>query len=400
MRMLGRWRFSIQLGPVVAAVIFANACTRPSAAAVGAEPISVAAVKAERADVAQTLMLPGEFHPFQEIDVYAKVAGFLNVIYVDVGDRVSAGQLLATLDVPELQAQTSEDQASIRRSTEEINRATADMVRAESAHQVAHLAAARLMTAFRSRPDLVAQQDIDDAAGRDRIAEAQVTTAKAAVAGAEEQLAVLRAGADKTQTLLGYTRIAAPFAGVVTRRYADTGVMIQAGTSSSTQAIALVKLSQNDRLRLNVAVPESAVSHIRVGQRVDVRVDAFRRAFSGTIARFARTVNVDTRTMQTEVDVANPDWTIVPGMRAYVSIPLERSKHALTVPVQAVDRAGRSATVYVVTNEKVEPRPVTLGLEAPDRVEILAGLRDGDLVVVGNRSQLQQGLPVSPKLIR
>ena len=198
-------------------------------------------------------------------------------ICVDVGDRVKAGQLLAVLEIPELQDEIQQDEASVKRANEEINRAQADLERAESAHEVAHLAATRLAGVLKVRPNLVAQQDIDEATGRDRVAEAQVSTAKAALAAAKEQLEVAKATQGKTQTLFDYARITAPFAGVITHRYADTGAMIQAGTSSQTQAMPIVRLSQNDRLRLVIPVPESAVSRIHVGNDVAVAVQSLHK---------------------------------------------------------------------------------------------------------------------------
>jgi multidrug efflux pump subunit AcrA (membrane-fusion protein) len=168
-----------------------------------------------RGDLAQTLTLAAEFRPYQEIEVHAKVAGYVKAINVDVGDRVSAGQLLAVLEIPELQDEMVQDEASIKRSREEVNRAQADLARAESAHEVAHLGSNRLAAVMKQRPNLVAQQDIDEALGRDRVAEAQVATAKAALASAQEQIAVAEAGLNKTKTLFA-TRITAPFAGVIT----------------------------------------------------------------------------------------------------------------------------------------------------------------------------------------
>jgi RND family efflux transporter MFP subunit len=356
----------------------------------------VAVTPVERTDLSRTLTLAAEFRPFQEIDVHAKVAGYLKAIHVDVGDRVKTGQLLAILEVPELHDEMVQDEATVNRSAEEINRARADLDRAESGHEVAHLGATRLAAVLKNRPNLVAQQDIDDAAARDRMAEAQVATAKAALAAAQQQLAASKASANRTKTLLEYTRITAPFDSVVTHRYADTGAMIQAGTSSQTQAMPVVKLSENDRLRLTIDVPESAVSRIRVGAPVDVHVDAIGKTFPGIVARFANKLNTDTRTMQTEVDVPNKDLVLVPGMYAQASIALDQQKAVLAIPVQALDRAEDATTVLTVTDGKVQRRTIKTGLESPDRVEVTSGLREGELVVVGSRSQLRPGQVVTP----
>jgi RND family efflux transporter MFP subunit len=396
---IGRLLYGIAVAAVVP-LAAATACSKsPAAAAASGEPrTTVAVVRAERRDLAETLTIAADFRPFQQIDVHAKVAGFLKTIYVDVGDRVHAGQLLAVLEVPELQEETHQDEATVERSVHEVSRARADLERTESAHEVAHLGSARLAGVLKTRPNLIAQQDIDDAAAKDRIAEASVATAKAAVSSAEQQLAVSKAMAGRTRALVDYTRIMAPFSGVITHRYADTGAMIQAGTSSSTQAMPLVKLSQTDRLRLTIPIPESAVAHIRVGAPVEVRVDAVQRTFSGTVARFANTVNADTRTMETEVDVANPDQTLVPGMYAHATLAVADAKGALTIPVQALDRGEEKSTVLIVDSGRLARREVRTGLEAPDHIAIVAGLNDGDLVVVGNRSQLRVGTPVTPRI--
>jgi RND family efflux transporter MFP subunit len=386
--------------PCVIGALAIAACSPPRAEDTASSELpSVAVAKVARGDIAQALTIEAEFRPFQEIDVHAKVSGYLKSITVDVGDRVQAGQLLAVLEVPELQDEIQQDEAVTRRGEDEVKRAQADLERTESAHEVAHLAATRLASVMKERPNLVAQQDIDEATGRDRVAEAQVSTAKASLASAQQQVQVARAGQNKTQTLFAYARITAPFAGVITHRYADTGAMIQAGTSSQSQAMPLVKLSQNSVLRLTIPVPESAVPHIHLGVPVSVTVAAIGKTFPGTVARFADKVDEQTRTMQTEVDVKNPDLQLVPGMYASVVLTLAAEKNVITVPVQAVDRTGDHASVLAVdANGRLQTRAITLGLEEPDRIGVLSGLQDDDLVVVGNRSQLKAGSRVSPKV--
>jgi RND family efflux transporter MFP subunit len=379
----------------------AAACSRASARTTDrpqAEIPTVAAAKVVRGDIAQVLTVTAEFRPYQEVELHAKVAGYVKSINVDVGDRVHAGQLLATLEVPELEDQLKQDDAAIRRAQEEVNRAQADLERTESAHDVAHVSATRLADVMKARPKLVAQQDIDEASGRDRIAEAQVSTAKAAVAAAGQQLEIAKADQGKTRTLLAYSRINAPFDGVITHRYADTGAMIQAGTSSQTQTMPVVRLSQNSVLRLIIPAPESTVPRIHLGEPVSITVQSLGRTFPGTVARFADRLDAETRTMRVEVDVPNPKLELVPGMYAAASLALDRVKDALVVPVQAIDRSEATPTVLIVTSDRqIEIRRVTLGLESADRVAITSGLKIDDLVIVGNRTQLKPGMHVIPK---
>jgi RND family efflux transporter MFP subunit len=377
----------------------AAGCTRQDAQAeIRPQAPTVVVAPVARGDLSQVLTIAAEFRAYQEIDLHAKVAGYVQNINVDVGDHVREGQLLAVLEVPELQNEAQQDQASITRAREEVNRAEADLQRAEFAHEVAHVSAARLDAAAKERPKLIAQQDLDDASGRDRQAEAQVATAKAALAAAGGQLEFARANADKTRTLLGYTRITAPFTGVITRRYADKGAMIQAGTSSQTQTMPLVRLSQVDRLRLDIAVPESAVPVIKNNAPVTVSVPVMHRTFPGTIARFADRLEQDTRTMLVEVDVPNPSGELKPGMMAETNVSLEQAPNVLSVPVQALDATAKTPTVLIVTkNHVIDVRPVTVGLQTASRVAVSGPIAEGDLVVVGAHDQLHRGQEVTPK---
>ena len=392
--------FRRALTSLALAALAGSACSRSRAASDAPGLPAVAVAKAATGDIVQSLTIAAEFRPFQEIEVHAKVAGYLKSISVDVGDRVKAGQLLAVLEIPELQDDIKQDEAAVKRATEEINRAQADVERAQSAHEVAHLSATRLAGVMKTRPNLVAQQDIDEATGRDRVSEAQVSTAQAALAAAKEQLEIAKAARSKTQTLFDYSKITAPFAGVITHRYADTGAMIQAGTSSQSQAMPIVRLSQNDRLRLVIPVPESAVPRIHLGGQVAVAVQSLHKAVNGTVARFADRLDTDTRTMHVEVDVPNPDLALVPGMYADATLVLDSVKDAIVAPVQALDRTSGGARVFVVGRDgKLETRNVRLGLESDDRIEVTRGLSDGDLVVVGSRAQLKAGAMVAPKVV-
>jgi RND family efflux transporter MFP subunit len=177
--------------------------------------------------------------------------------------------------------------------------------------------------------------------------------------------------------------------------------MIQAGISSSSQAMPLVRLSENSRLRLILPVPESAVPTVHMGQQVEVRVPSMNRSFPGQVWRFSDKVNVATRTMDTEVDVANANLLLIPGMYAEVHLTLDRSNRAITIPVSAIDLGSdaQSAQVVVITpDNRVENRKVQLGLETATKVEVKSGLKDGEMVVTGNRSGLQSGQEVRPKV--
>lgn len=397
-----RVRMILGLVPFLASTLLSVSCSSDAAkgGSDSAAAPTVAAAKVRRADLTRALVVTAEFRPYQEIDVHAKVAGYVKRIYVDVGDRVKEGQLIAVLEIPELQDEVQTAEASVSKSQEEIRRAQADLERTLSAHDVAHLAYSRLADVSKTRPGLVAQQEIDDALGRDRIADAQVATAKASLSAAEQQLRVAQADRQKVRTLFAYAQIKAPFSGVVTKRYADTGSMIQTGISSQTQSMPLVTLAQESLLRLVIPVPESAVSKMRLGGPVEVSVSTLGKKFQGQVSRFADQVDTATRTMHTEVDVPNPKGELVPGMYASASLILDDERNALAVPVQALTRSEDSVSVLLIDQQnKLQERSVQIGIEAPDQVEILSGLNEGDLVVVGNRDQLQPGMAVQPKVI-
>jgi RND family efflux transporter MFP subunit len=373
-----------------------TARTEPSA---GSPPI-VAVARAMPADLSKTVVLTAEFRPFQEVEVHAKVAGYVKEILVDVGDRVKTGQTLAVLEVPEMADDVARANASIKRAQAEVEHAKDEKARVEAAHEAAHLIYHRLDDVSKQRPNLIAQQEIDDARAKDLTAEAAIAASNSALTTAEQAVQVAQVDQQRTTTMLAYSKITAPFTGVISKRYADTGAMIQAGTSSQTQAMPLVRLSEIDKLRLVLPVPEEIVSHIRLGENVEVRVPSLNRTFQGTVSRFSDNVSTATRTMETEVDVLNPTLTLVPGMYAEAVLTLDHRQNVLAIPLMAVSTQGDTSTVFLVNAQnKVEQRQVTLGIQTANRAEVVAGLHEGDLVVVGNRSQIQAGLQVTPKQI-
>jgi RND family efflux transporter MFP subunit len=235
---------------------------------------------------------------------------------------------------------------------------------------------------------------------KDKDTEAQIESSRAAFSESQSQLLAAQADLDRLSALEGYSRITAPFSGVVTKRYADTGALIQAGTASDTQSMPVVQLAEWSRLRLVVPVPESAVPRLRLGDVVQVHVSAMNRDFAGKIARFADALDEETRTMHTEIDVENPTGILKDGMYADAKIVLEQHNNTLTVPIQALDRNGSGATVLTVdTQGRVEPREVKLGVEGSDRVEVLSGLSENDRVIVANRGAFHAGEKVQPKVV-
>jgi RND family efflux transporter MFP subunit len=369
------WRvFTVLL---LAVVIFVGWRTltshaRPTEIAVLAnQEQTVAAAKVTREDLFNEVTIPAEFRPYLKVELHAKVSGYVDQINVDIGDQVKAGQLLAKLEVPELRS--------------ELARAKAAEKRADADYKDAHLVYTRLLAVDKEHPNLVAQQELD-------AAEAKDATAEAAIAGAKAEV-------ERDQSLLAYTQIIAPFDGVITHRYADPGSLIQAGTASDTQSMPLVCLSDNYRLRLDFPVSVAYVKDIHVGDQVEVRVESLKgKPFTGMISRSTQKVEEDTRTMITEIEVPNPKLELVPGMYATVVLKMERRPQALAIPTEALS-TGKKTSVYVINGEReIEERAVTLGIETAGKYEVLAGLNEGDLVMMGRQTQVKPGQKVKAQL--
>jgi RND family efflux transporter MFP subunit len=366
-----------------------------------APTVTVGVTKVVRKSLGRDISLSSELVPFQEIDVYAKESGYVKTLLVDYGTHVKAGQVMAILEIPELEAQLQEDQAEIKNATNQISRAQHELYRYQAQYNALHLQYTRLNGVFQSQPGIVAQQEVDDAQGRDLAASSQVDAGQAALEASQSQLSVAKAKLAHDQSLFDYARITAPFSGIVTERYANLGTLVQAGTGSSTQAIPIVRLSQDDLFRLVIPVPESYVRYIKVGDHVDVRVPSLNRTFPGKVARFSVDVKEETRTMHTEVDVLNPDRVLMPGLYADADLTLEHKEDIPSVPLQALNHENDKTTVFVVNaNAEIEDRPVTLGIQTASDAEVVAGLTEGEQVIVSDRSGLKPGQKVHPQVVQ
>jgi RND family efflux transporter MFP subunit len=366
----------------------------------GGPTVTVGVAKVVKKSLGRELTLSSELVPFQEIDVYAKESGYVKDLKVDYGTHVKAGQVMAVLEIPELEAQLEEDQAQIKNAINQMTRAQHDVARYQAQYKAQHLEYTRLNDVFQSQPGIVAQQEVDDAQGKDLAASSQVDASQAALEAAQSQLAMAKAKLAHDQSLFDYSRITAPFTGVVTERYANLGTLMQAGTGSSTQAMPLVRLSQDDLFRLVIPVPESYVQYIKIGDPVNVRVPSLNRTFPGKVARFSVDVRADTRTMHTEVDVPNPQRVLVPGLYAEAALQLDRKDNIPSIPVQGLSHRGGETSVFVVNSTgSLEERKVQVGIETSSDAEITSGLSEGEQVVVSDPSGLKAGEKVRAQLV-
>ncbi len=349
------------------AVLSALSACKP-AAPPAADVLSVPVATVGPASLANDLVLTAEFRPYQDVEVMAKVAGYVKEIRVDIGDHVKTGDLLATLEVPEIQ--------------DEVVKAKAGVASEEAEAAIAHLSYQRIQEVSARDKGLVPKQEVDVAQSHDLRAAAQLASAQSALQAAEAMMA--------------YATIRAPFDGVVTKRNASIGSMIQAGTSST--AMPIVRLAENDLLRLVLPVPESAAASVKVGQSVDITVTSRGQALTGKITRLAESVQMATRTMDAEVDVPNTDGQLYPGMYAEVHLHLKARPNVLSVPLDAVEGLSTSGEqVYVARGGELHIVKVVTGLQTSAQVEIISGLTAGDQVVVGRHVGLFDGEKVDAK---
>ncbi len=301
-------RKSLFLTATLGACCVLTACREKPVAA--SDTLTVPTAKAEPANLANEIVLTAEFTPYQDVDVMSKVAGYVKAIRVDIGDHVREGDLLATLEVPELQDEMANAEAGLAVAHANIITAQAAVTRAQAGANMAHLSFQRIQDVSTKQPGLVPRQEVDLAQAHDLESAAQLASAQSTLQSAQQMKVQADSERSRAAAMLQYATIRAPFRGVITKRYANTGSMIQAGIASQTQSMPVVRLAQNNLLRLTLPVPVSAVADIHDGEPVSVNVTTLNRVFPGKITRFADSLETSTRTIDTEVDYPNPDNTL------------------------------------------------------------------------------------------
>ena len=341
------------------ALLLFGACdqTAQTAATKASAPVDVQTVPAHHGSIIRFITLPGEIKAYQEAILYAKVAGYLKVITVDKGDPVKQGDLLAEIEVPEL---------------------LADQTRFRAELKVAEIDFRRLNESQTKAPDLVTPQSVDDARGK---------------------LEVAKANLERTETLLNYARLVAPFSGIITRRMVDPGAFIPAASSGSNpQNAALVTLSDFSRVRLQVAVPEAEAALVSSNQPVKANVEGLPgKVFEGAITRFSYALDEATRTMLAEIELPNPGLQLRPGMFATVKIGIDRKADALLVPIDAVLTDKSGSAVFLVAEGKARKTKVQTGFNDGTNIEVVKGLNaDQPVILLGKQPPADgQGVIVS-----
>jgi len=371
-------------------LMLACGCNKPSAAEApkpAAPPgtMEVAVTQVKRGPITRSINLPATIRARQQVTLYAKVAGYLKSIRVDRGDSVKEGDLIAEVEAPELKAELEQTVASERRSQAEINRA-------QATYEEAHQAYTRLSSVSQTQHGLIAAQDLDEAKMRDHSAEATL-------AAAREQALVAQAAVNRLKSLLDYARVLAPFSGVITKRWVDLGALIPAATgSSSPQSAAVVTLMDFSTVRVEAYVPEPETPLIQNGLAAEVKVEELAgKSFTGTVTRFAHALEEATKTMATEIDIANPEGTLRPGMFATVKLAVERKADVLLVPVEALVVEKTTTAVFTVVDGKAKKIPVKPGFQDGKFAEIFDGPVLGATVIMPGKVPLSDGQPVKAR---
>jgi membrane fusion protein (multidrug efflux system) len=369
---------SVAMGLATTALAAAQSgASQPATAPKSGPPPTVTVTTVSSQILDRPMMLPGDLSAFQDVEIRARVAGFVEVISVDRGSAVKKGQLLARLAAPELTAQRIESEAKVQSAVSQRIEAEAKLAADGATYE--HLKAAA------ATPGVVAGNDVE-------VALKTVEADRARVESARQNEKAQQEAERSIRDVETYLRIEAPFDGVVTERNAHEGSLVGPGTP------ALLRVQQVSRLRLVVAVPEDAVGEIAQGRTVSFTVPAFPgETFSGKIARASRALDAKTRTMPVELDVANTDGRLAPGMFANVAWTMRRAHPSLFVPPSAIATTTERTFVVRVRNGQTEWVDVKRGAAMGPLVEVFGNLQAGDQVAVRGTDELRAGTRVLTK---
>ncbi|MBI5096655.1 MAG: efflux RND transporter periplasmic adaptor subunit [Nitrospirae bacterium] len=325
--------------------------------------------------VSRTITLPGEIHPFLNVALRSRVAGYVDRVPVDRGSTVKEGELLVELSAPEMKAQIAEGESKAQAAESDLAQAEAQLAAAQSTCEGMKKAA--------ETPGAIAGNELI-------VAEKQVDAATALINSRKQSSRAAQASVQALKSLEAYLKITAPFDGVVTERIVHPGALV--GPASDAPLLVLQQISH---LRLTVAVPEGNVGGIAMGASVLFQVPAYpERNYSGTVARRAQSLDPKTRTMAVELDVMNSDLSLAPGMYATVKWPFRRTQPALYVPRTSVVTTTERTFVIREKNGKAEWVNVSKGAADGDLIEVIGPLRVSDKVVKRANDELREGTPL------
>ncbi|MDE0102085.1 MAG: efflux RND transporter periplasmic adaptor subunit [Bryobacterales bacterium] len=357
-------------------------------------PVDVVVVSPVRQDLTRSITLPASVAAYETTTLLSRVTGYLREITVDIGDAVRSGQLIARIDVPELEDELRETEAELTARQADLTTAEAELLSARAELDLRRITHERIEAVRDEEPDAMAQQTLDEARAELELAKASLSVNAGRIQQIESAIAQVRASAQQLRTRIGFAEIRAPFDGVVSQRHVDPGTLLQAETSSRTVQ-RIVTLASIDRLRLRVDVPEAEVPYVQVGDPVRVSLDSLPdRSFETSVARFAGVLDPSTRTMRTEADLPNHGRRLRPGMYGRATLSLDTKADAITIPAEALRIDGTKQFVYCVEQGRAKRRDVRASVGDGLVVEVIEGLAGRESVVVAARGPIADGAAV------
>ena len=355
---------------------------------------TVTTVSVERSAANGTLVLPGNIQALTEAPVLARASGYIQKRYVDIGDRVKSGQLVAEIEAPELDQQVNQARAALDQSRAALEQASANLLQGQAQEQLAKVTATRWKNLVAK--GVVSRQENDTYQSQWQAAQANVSALEKAVSSARSNINAAQANLSRLTELQGFKSVRAPFAGVITVRNVDVGALVNEGNTM------LFRIAQNDRLRIYLNVPQSDADSVHVGQVARLVIAGFAgHQFSGTVTRTANALDTTTRTLLVEVQVANSGGLLLPGMYAQVDLTTPRRDPPLLIPGDTLIVRSTGPEVGVVgADHVVHFQQLQLGRDFGDKIEVLSGLTAGQQVVVNPGDTVQEGAKVNPVLLR
>lgn len=350
-----------------------------SAAAAPNPPVAVITVPVASKQLQTTISLPAQLTPYEQVDIYPKVTGFVQTVAVDRGSRVRRGQLLVKLTAPELLSQRSQAQAGLRAAQSQLATAQAKLASDNSTYL--HMVEAA------KTPGVLAENDV-------QVAGQTVAADKGLMDAANQNVAAAQQALNSITETESYLSITAPFDGVVTTRNLHPGALI-GPASGAAGSEPILQIVDDKRLRLEVPVPEAQVAEMKAGQLVSFTVPAFPgQTFKAPLERISHDIDEKSRTMAVELDVRNADERLSPGSFSNVSWPLQRRYPTLFVPTTAVTSDQQHTFVIRVRNNKAEWVTVQTGQTLNSEVEVFGDISAGDEVVKTASDAIHSGDPV------
>ena len=336
-----------------------------------------------RQDLDIRLSYTADIQPFQQVNIFSRVDGYIAKLYVDKGDLVKANQLLVEVD-------HTDYVHAVNRAKANLVAARADVLRQDANVRNAKLQLDRMQALIKNQ--FVSQQDLDNAQIGQDMAAAQLESLRAQVKQVEVAL-------QQAETNLSYSYIRAPFAGYIAERNLDDGAFVSGSTgSNSTMSRGILNLHEVDTVRTLIEVVEKDVPLIQIGQKAEVRAEAYpERAFEGTVTRVVHALNRQTRTMTVEVDLPNKDHHLKGGMFARVEVLVGTHRHAIQIPSDALTRLDELQYVYVVKDGQALQVPVVIGDRVGSRIEIVKGLVGDEQIIVSGKDLVSTGTPVEAR---